>query len=954
VADRPDDVSGLIAARYLIDREIGRGGMATVYLARDLRHDAAVAVKVLRPELASLLGGERFHREILISARLQHPNILAVYDSGEHKGLPFYVMPYVEGESLERRLKREGPLPIDDALEIASQVAEALAHAHTQGFVHRDVKPSNILLTHGHALLADFGIARAIELAGSEKLTETGLALGTASYMSPEQAAGDKVDGRTDIYSLGCVLYEMLAGTPPFSGSSPRSVRARHTLDAVPSLRTVRDTVSVDLESAIVRALAKVPADRFPDAAEFRTAIRQTEPAAQMARAMPVQPPPRRRRPRVGLVIAAVLLVVAIGVRFLFQAGPELDPNRIIVFPLLVHPDFTGPRSVGEDVATMIGNALDGTGPLRWIDGWSLLEPDQRDDIRGVPLNELRGIARDHRCAYLVTGRLVSRGDTAQVFIDLRDVRGDSVVANGEGTGSVADAWRPGLLAVNDILPRLVPGVTPDIVAEWRDRNPAAIASFLVGEAAFRRVHLEQALAHYRDAVEADSSFGLAAIRGAQAATWNHRSGEAAALIQIAIRQPLPPRYASFARGYEAYLAGRTDLATAALKQAIDLDPDMAVAWMQLGEVHTHLLAEQGNPDSLAEAAFEQARHLDPTATNLLFHLIEIRLRRGQAAAAEPIVRQFVAAQPDTVLRGQVEIMHTCVRDGPAELSWDQLAVSRPLALLYAAYSLSGAGANPPCSEAAFTALLRNDTAATPEAAGRRYGALKGLQNILLAQGRTDEAAAQIDSAIARWRFGPSLYLLDAPVIDAFRERARGVAQSDSIAYGPAYARAPTNRLWYLGVWEAHFGRPEIARAVARELRARASGGGDQRHLLLASSVEAHATFASGDTASALAMLDALVPATAPGDVVRWQEPDALGAERLLLARLLVARGQFERAIGVANVFDAAWPSIHVLYLPASLELRAGAAAALGDRRLESQFRNRLVALRGDRADAAQ
>src|SRR5256884_1599253 len=268
---------GALADRYAIDRELGHGGTATVYLAQDLKHGRSVAVKVLRPELAAALGAERFLREIEIAARLSHPHILPLHDSGEAAGFLYYVMPFVEGESLRDRLNREPQLPIDEAVRIAREVATALSHAHGHNLVHRDIKPENILLSGGEAVVADFGIARAIVAAGAGKLTDTGLAVGTPGYMSPEQAtAQEHVDGRADTYALGCVLYEMLAGHPPFLGTTAQEVLARHTLDPVPPLRTIRRAVPPAVEHAVFKALAKSPADRVPSAAAFSQALTQT------------------------------------------------------------------------------------------------------------------------------------------------------------------------------------------------------------------------------------------------------------------------------------------------------------------------------------------------------------------------------------------------------------------------------------------------------------------------------------------------------------------------------------------------------------------------------------------------------------------------------------------------------------------------------------------------------
>ncbi len=273
----PDVLAQLRSAlgdRYRIERELGRGGMAVVYLAHDRKLGRQVALKVLRPELAASLGGERFLRETEIAARLTHPNILALHDRGEADGLLYYTMPYVEGESLSDRLNRERQLPLEEALQITQEVAEALDHAHAQGIVHRDIKPDNILFEGGHAVVADFGIARAIDVAGGERLTETGLAVGTPAYMSPEQASGvEVVDARSDLYALACVLYEMLAGEPPFPGTSAQAILARKVTEPPRSVRTVRRTVPEGVEQVLQRGLATSAADRYVTAQEFVQAL---------------------------------------------------------------------------------------------------------------------------------------------------------------------------------------------------------------------------------------------------------------------------------------------------------------------------------------------------------------------------------------------------------------------------------------------------------------------------------------------------------------------------------------------------------------------------------------------------------------------------------------------------------------------------------------------------------
>lgn len=306
----PDRLAAALSDRYRIERELGRGGMATVYLAEDLRHQRKVALKVLDPELAAVLGAERFLAEIRTTANLQHPHILGLFDSGAVEGSLFYVMPFVEGESLRDRLTREKQLPVEDAVRIAREVADALQYAHEHGVIHRDIKPENIMLQGGHALVADFGIALAVQTAGGQRMTQTGLSLGTPQYMSPEQAMGDRsIDARSDVYALGAVTYEMLVGEPPFTGATVQSIVAKVMSEKPTAPRTVRDTVPVTVEVAVLKALAKLPADRFVSAAAFAAVLGHADATTARVVAVPAR--------RVSLLLPMAILGIVAAASFL-------------------------------------------------------------------------------------------------------------------------------------------------------------------------------------------------------------------------------------------------------------------------------------------------------------------------------------------------------------------------------------------------------------------------------------------------------------------------------------------------------------------------------------------------------------------------------------------------------------------------------------------------------------
>ena len=392
MAEPLDCLTAALADRYAIQRELGRGGMATVYLAEDLKLGRMVAVKVLKPELAHALGPERFLREIEIAARLHHPHILPLHDSGEADGFLYYVMPFVEGESLRDRLEREKQLPIEDAVQIAREVAGALSYAHSHDVLHRDIKPENILLESGHAIVADFGIARAISAAGGDRLTETGIAIGTPAYMSPEQSSGQAdLDARSDVYSLGSIAYEMLAGEPPYTGPTALAVIAKRLSEAVPSARTIRETVPDRVDKSIRKALAKAPADRYPTAAQFAEALSAASHGVE-----DIQPPRRRVVAyAAAIVLALVLAVVAIsGVGRSGGAPPQVP--RLVVLPF---------ENLGaaEDDYFADGMTEEITSRLAGISGLQVIARQTAIQYRGST-KSARAIARELDVDYVVEG----------------------------------------------------------------------------------------------------------------------------------------------------------------------------------------------------------------------------------------------------------------------------------------------------------------------------------------------------------------------------------------------------------------------------------------------------------------------------------------------------------------------------------------------------------------------
>jgi serine/threonine-protein kinase len=635
VTDQLARLSVALAGRYRLGRDLGAGGMATVYLANDLRHDRPVALKVLKPELAAAVGGDRFLREIRITARLTHPHVLPLLDSGEADGFLYYVMPYVEGESLRDRLNREKQLPLDDALQIACEVADALGYAHNHDVVHRDIKPENILLESGHAIVADFGIARAITATIGEHLTATGLAIGTPAYMSPEQAAGEpKLDARSDLYSLACVLYEMLAGTPPFTGPTAQVTNARRLMDPVPPLRTVRDTVPASVEQTIVKALARVPADRFSTAMQFAEALRRREGAAiSIAASGPVAP--LFRRPG-HLALLGVAVVVALGGTLLAlqprrkapaPVGPTYERTAIAVLP------FENLSAEGQDAyfASALQDEL-----LTQLSKVAALKVISRTSVMGYAgkSTPLRQIATELGVGSVVEGSVQVVGERLRVNVQLIDAATDAHLWAERYDRTLGDAFA----IQSEVAERIVTAVGASLSRSERQglttaptANAEAYRLYLQGlvywtRPEYLRQNQEIAQQLFERALGLDSGFALAHAALAEVHGVMYGFGydpstarvtrlreEATAALRLA---PNLPR-AHLAMGLAHYW-GRRDYRRALEEFQIALEglPSFAPIVFYIGSVHRSL----GNWKDVT-AAFEKAAQLDPRDANVFYEL---------------------------------------------------------------------------------------------------------------------------------------------------------------------------------------------------------------------------------------------------------------------------------------------------------------------------------------------
>jgi serine/threonine-protein kinase len=652
-------ISAALADRYLIDRELGHGAMATVFHARDLKHGRPVAIKVLHSELGPL-GGQRFLREIRITAQLQHPHILALLDSGDTGGILYYVMPYVQGESLRDRLGRESQLSVGDAVRIAGEVLDALDYAHRHGVIHRDIKPENILLDEdGHVLVADFGIARAID-AASTSLTETGVSIGTPAYMSPEQASAERdVDARSDLYAVGCVLFEMLAGEPPFTGSTAQAVIAKRFATSAPSVRVLREGVPPGVEAALTRALSRAPADRFATAADFRDALTQAPASA------PGYWRKRRLAPLIGSVVALVLLGTGGLLARRWISGREQPlRNALAVLPFAVRGD----RSLsylGEGMVDLLSTKIDGVGSLRSVDPRVLLSHVKRNPGVQEEPEKARRVAQRFGASHFLMGSVLAIGDSVQLSATLYGPEGDRTT-----TAQVVTAERELLRAVDHLAGELVqqlPGIPADrftqLAAVTTGSFPA-LKEYLKGERAFRAIELDSAIAAFRRASQLDTAFALADYRLGVAGAWSgnallwREAGERA--LRHSARLSQHDRLLLEAN--RAFQRGRLAEAERRYQAIVSAYPDDVEAWFWLGDIQLHTNPLRGRRAEESRRAFERAIALQPDAWESRLHLAHVAVSQRRFDEADTLLARFPRPLPGYRMVRDLSIGNTAER----------------------------------------------------------------------------------------------------------------------------------------------------------------------------------------------------------------------------------------------------------------------------------------------------
>lgn len=920
MTDAFDTLNSALNGRYRIERELGRGGMATVYLARDEKHGRQVALKVLHPQVAALLGPERFEREITTTAHLNHPGILPLFDSGTEQGVAWYAMPYFAGRTLGDRL-RDGPLPLGEALRIFADVASALDFAHRQGILHRDLKPANILLQEERAVLADFGIA--LPMGGAvERLTEAGLSVGTPEYMSPEQATAERViDGRSDIYALGCVLYEMLAGEPPFTGPTAHAVLAKRIREPVPRISTLRE-VPPSIEAAITRALAREPADRFTTVAEFASAVAGATGA-------PSGPRARWREPR--LIASLLVLGVAgwIALRARSSPASALDPSLVAVVPFRVSAPGAGLEGWEEGMVDVVAVKLTGQGGPRAADPRATLAAWHSITAAGVGADAATRLARRVGAGSVLDGSIV--GDAHRIVLSAHltspggGAKGEPVSVEGPPDSVTA--------LIDRLLIRLLASRSGE-----NQRSLAEITSlpawraYLQGKAAFRDGRYADAVTAFQQALAADSTFAIAALAIIPAKARLDQGAESEARLVYRNLGRLSADdslwfYALVGPDYPGASSVRDNLQQ--LEVVVRRLPDRADAWLELGDAQLHFGALADLDSSLGYAARSLGRAvaLDSSFALPMDHLLLIAYQNEDTIAIRKLMRLYVAHQTLGERMGFFRWRSALALGDSGTLR--QIRQELPGLPDESLYWIVGL---PEQDGLGLEDAIRGDSVLTARAAtdAERGTAAFIHGSLMLNLGRpsrvspADNPFGDLDDAL----FGDGVHGAAA----ARSLRGRGALRRPATGFDEWLGR------WMLGCWDLTQGDTAGARSILAELRRfppaaaawNTTNGTDSllAPLLLESwlAVEQH-------SANASALVDRLdsLAATGPSTWLLQETP-------LLLARMFLTLDQPEQAVRALRRQGRLLPAQYMAYrAPLALaRARAAARASLTTEAIES------------------
>jgi len=788
----PATLVDTLAGRYRIERELGAGGMATVYLARDLKHDRLVALKVLKPDLAASLGHERFLKEITTTANLRHPHILPLYDSGESDGFVYYVMPFVDGETLRQRIEREGQLPLADARRIAREVADALSYAHARGVVHRDVKPENILLEGEHAIVADFGIARAATAAGTAgatSLTQTGTAIGTPAYMSPEQAAGEQnLDGRSDLYALGCVTYEMLTGHPPFAGPTAASIVHQHLAAAPRSVTELRPAVPASFDRALERALAKNPSDRFDTPAAFAAAL-----DAQLA---PRAPRVSRRALGAVAVVVVALAAGAWALRGGSASDTRLDTGVIAVLPFRVGAGDQSIAYLRESMLDLLQARLSSSAgprivePRTMLAAWRRTVKSDRDDLSE---DASRALARTVGAGRVLLGSVVATpteltlGGTLLRVADGRVLARESVVGRADSVAALVNRLTAALLIREA-------GESGDRSTGLSAAPLDALQDYLAGRKASRRGDYFGAMDLYGRAFARDSTFAAAAFAMASTNAFIGNVFRKAGFEVIPrlsrIRNRLSARDLSLFLALPMvgpnYPRPSTMAETIAqAERAANAAPDSPEHWLLVGLLLSFYgpAADRADWAERSAAALDRAIGLDSSFTLAigarLFTAIAARDRDATARFSKLLESRVASGFTDDVLLWAAA---RATGDGAAAIRWRNRAekMSRTDYMQkLVVMSLHSVAFRLPLDDARWAAdTLRREAVTLEERIGETLGRLA----VRFAAGKLDLGNAQLPVESSQWEAG---LIQQALIEPAYRPLAADIlAQLAAGKYG--------------------------------------------------------------------------------------------------------------------------------------------------------------------------